>query len=272
MYINTVAGAHPVQQSEMLRKAMNNITTTSDTYLAVFTIGYFEIRQPITGTRYMPILGREVYNEIPGDLRVQYAAVIDRSMLAVSPEPPAAGTLPRQASNVFFTELTAPFNPADNATQAVTLQFRATGGTNGANIIVNYEGNAIKIRPRPAAGNLAADEVSTIVVGTGSEAVAIRIPTNATIIAPTGGNGLGIISFPPNSLVSGLAANPATSIFVPNPVNTAAPPPTLNQYRQYYAGEALGSAILANPGPQAGFDPNSAAYRQVVRDLLKLTP
>jgi hypothetical protein len=42
--------------------------------------------------------------------------------------------------------------------------------------------------------------------------------------------------------------------------------------RKFFAGEAVSSVILGNPGPQPSFDPKDPAYKQVLRDLFKLTP
>lgn len=249
---------HPMAQAEMLRKASNNITTTTDTYLMVFTIGYFEIRavgpQPTapntTRIQGMPILGREAYNEIPGDLRVQYAAILDRSMMAIHPDPlsPFAG---QQAPNVFMTELAETFDPATST----TIRFHCTGGNN-TYLKMDYEGREIRIRTQTA--TLAANEVDTLVLGTGRDAVYIRIPAGAAL-SHIANSGIGTITFPAGYF-TGNARIPLTSTVATSPL------------RKFYAGESVSSVILGNPGPQAFFDPNSAQFKQVVRDLIKLTP
>ncbi len=78
----------PYAESELLRKVLNNVTTTSDTFLFAFTIGYFEVRQGTYNVNGDPIvLGREVFNQVPGDLRKQYASVLDRSNLMATTPP-----------------------------------------------------------------------------------------------------------------------------------------------------------------------------------------
>src|SRR5262249_28511577 len=76
---------HPYQTYEPLRKAMNSFTTVSDIFLVVMTVGFFEVRQ---GSGVDPnnaaILGKEVYDRVPGDMRSQHVAVIDRSRLVAS--------------------------------------------------------------------------------------------------------------------------------------------------------------------------------------------
>ena len=69
----------PYTESEPLRKLLNNLTTTSDTFQLVFTVGYFEAREYQPGQPV--ILGKEMFLKVPGDLRSQFTAVLDRSML-----------------------------------------------------------------------------------------------------------------------------------------------------------------------------------------------
>ncbi len=79
-----VGSLHPFQSWEPLRKTVNNLTTTTDCYLVVFTIGYFEVRNnPPFGTGSLPQLGREVYQTFPGDMRSKYVGVIDRTQIGV---------------------------------------------------------------------------------------------------------------------------------------------------------------------------------------------
>lgn len=84
--LNSATATHPYLQAEALRKMLNNVTTVSDTYLVLMTVGFFEVRgddPTVPSGTFRPLLGREVYNQIPGDLRVQYAAVIDRTNLSL---------------------------------------------------------------------------------------------------------------------------------------------------------------------------------------------
>jgi len=78
---------HPYQELEPLRKALNNLTTVSDTYMVVLTVGFFEVRQGFVAGNPAdpPVLGKEVYDQVPGDLRSQFTAVIDRTQLGGLP-------------------------------------------------------------------------------------------------------------------------------------------------------------------------------------------
>jgi hypothetical protein len=224
----------------------------------VFTIGYFEIRANADGvTRYAPVLGREAYNELPGDLRVQYGAVIDRTMLALNPGNYSAGNTP-QAANIFFSEIVGDFDPTPNASVPVVLRFRATNAGDVANSArIDYEGNPIIIRPTLASPR--AGDVTALVLGSGSEAVYVPIPTTATISTANVLNGYAEILFPPGTFQS------YRPMSAPLPAN-------LVPLRKFHAGDCVSSAIPGNPGPQANFDPNAAAYKQVIRDLFPIQP
>ena len=54
----------------------------------IWTVGFFEVEAVSAG---VPQLGKEIFDKVPGDLRAQYAAVLDRSNLQV-PVTPVAGT------------------------------------------------------------------------------------------------------------------------------------------------------------------------------------
>ena len=107
--------SHPYLRSEAARKLMNNVTTVSSVFTVTFTVVFHEVRtdpvktwevlrEPGTGR---PLLGREAYKEVPGDLRQQYFAVIDRSAAALDPQ--GGGAIASQRP--FFTTLEAPAVP-----------------------------------------------------------------------------------------------------------------------------------------------------------------
>ena len=91
----TMTWAHPYRRNEPLRKILNNVTTTTDTFLLIYTVSFFEVRNTTAGPIYPSaggepvILGKEVFKDVPGDLRQQFVAVLDRSNLTI-PESPAA--------------------------------------------------------------------------------------------------------------------------------------------------------------------------------------
>lgn len=264
--------AHPFQQWEMLRKAVNNLSTTSDTFLVIFTIGYFEVRSPADpfgSGRLVPVLGREAFDEIPGDLRVRYAAVVDRSMLGISPLPHVAGTPMRQANNVFYTELSSEVDPLLNPSQPVSLQIRCTGGgidpTQGPYLEIEYEGRLIRLRTPPPSGTLAGNEVVALVIGTGADAQFVTLDANVTITPPLGNSGIGTITFPVGQF------RPQVPGGVRDPVSGVVGP-ALAPLRKMHIGEAVSSVIPGNPGPQIGFDYNLPMYQQVIRDLQRIDP
>jgi hypothetical protein len=87
IFQNNVATAnHPYFQQEPLRKMWNSTTTVSDSFLVLMTIGFFEVINdgPYTLAN-QPILGKELFERIPGDLRGQFAAVVDRSNISRDP-------------------------------------------------------------------------------------------------------------------------------------------------------------------------------------------
>jgi hypothetical protein len=76
-------GGHPYHQFEPLRKGWNNLTSTSDSFLVLFTVGFFEVENAGPwDANNPPRLGVELHDQVPGDLRAQFGGVIDRSQLA----------------------------------------------------------------------------------------------------------------------------------------------------------------------------------------------
>src|SRR5207248_5726856 len=69
----------------------NNVTTVSNVFTVTFTVVFHEVRtDPVKTWEFLtepgtgrPLLGKEVYKDVPGDLRQQYFAVIDRTNAAV---------------------------------------------------------------------------------------------------------------------------------------------------------------------------------------------
>jgi hypothetical protein len=91
---------HSYFRAEAARKMLNNVTTVSDTFTVTFTVAFFEVRLNEGTTLPDPtlprgaelrergtdryLLGKEVYKEVPGDLRQQFFAVIDRTNTTVA--------------------------------------------------------------------------------------------------------------------------------------------------------------------------------------------
>lgn len=231
--ILTTGGTHPYQRAEMLRKMYNNITTTSDTYLVVMTVGFFEVRNtvfPISPTNPI-VLGKEVSDQSSGDLRGKFVAIVDRSMMAID----GGG---QQVDGLWQTTINEPpYDPTINPGPPLGiyyLRFPAQGiNPLTGNIRMLYEGRSIDVAPG-----------SQIVVGTGANAELMAVA------AYGGRNPDGTAVLPAN------AYDTATGLAL---VTLGAPPAKLHQ-----AGAAASNAISTNPGPQPNFDVNSSRYKGVV--------
>jgi hypothetical protein len=122
--------SHVSSRTEIARKIWQSHTTTSDAFLVIMTVGFFEVRNinPNTdeilrtdgsGTAETNpanrrlILGKELFSLAPGDTRVRFAAVVDRSQLGFALDAATGairdtntttpGTQPAQAKNPWFS-------------------------------------------------------------------------------------------------------------------------------------------------------------------------
>ena len=88
---------HLYFQAEAARKMLNSITTVSNTFEIYLTVGFFEVRTdpsgnilyeqfPNSGIR-RPLIGKEAYISVPGDIRQQYFAIVDRNNATVNATP-----------------------------------------------------------------------------------------------------------------------------------------------------------------------------------------
>ncbi len=86
---------HPYLQAEALRKMLNNTTTVSNVFGVHVTIVYHNVRMnapsqphyesiPSTTSLLRPYIGAEAFREVPGDMRRQYFAVVDRTQAVVT--------------------------------------------------------------------------------------------------------------------------------------------------------------------------------------------
>jgi hypothetical protein len=85
---------HSLTADEPARKMWNSVGTTSDSFLLVMTVAFFEVENagPWSVTN-QPRFGAELFDTVLGDLRAQYAGVIDRSCLTLA-DPTASLTTP----------------------------------------------------------------------------------------------------------------------------------------------------------------------------------
>lgn len=235
-----IGQTNPYLAAEPLRKAHNNLTTTSDNYLMLMTVGWFEVRNPDTiSVTNPPKLGKEVYNTTPGDMRVQYSGVIDRTNLATSLNG-AGMELNVQAppSQLWTTELVTP-PTATTTPNEYYVQFLATGGS-PTTAQIHYDGQTI---------NFAAGMNIRLGMGTNAETIAIT-GLGATIAGP-----VTLDAFNPTT---GLATVRFTSLTVPT-VRSPGDPVT-------------GNAKFMSPGPQPSFDVRLPSSRGVVRYWTQIPP
>lgn len=228
----TTTQTHPYQQAEAARKVLNNVSYTSNTFVAFFTIGFFEVRTDSNGnpvfvteatvgaTNYnRPILGKEAFKTMPGDLRVKYCAVLDRNNIAVNPTDfnffGAGNTA--TATRPFFTDL-----QTSVATGGTTITIAAAPDPSSPNQCLVYADGV--------PGTIGANSV--LVLGTGPERTAVTV---------------------------GAVANAGPGVYT---LTLTAP-----LLQSFSAGTLVSNARLGNPGPQAGFEVVSTAnhpYRAVV--------
>lgn len=219
------------RRAEALRKIMNNVTTTSDTFAVWVTVGYFEVETgsevtpppgwPMgSGPNPQPLVpwhgryGREYYREVPGDTRHRLFAIVDRTNVGLDPASYLAHLQNPATPPVHAT--VAPFHTAlegNVPAQGDELIFPAA--QQGANVVVYTNGTAV-----PVGG--------TLVVGVGATQEVVSVNT---------------VSF-----ANGFARA------------------TLNVKTRYahWAGENVSNVVPGNPGPQPGFDVNLDRYKPVV--------
>lgn len=232
---------HPYHEFEPLRKALNSLTTVSDNYMVVLTVGFFEVRQGTAGDpSNPPVLGKEVYDRVPGDMRHRFFSIVDRTQLGIeldntgSPILNADGSR-RQAAG-WYTELTVP--PSPTSTGNLYIRFVATGG-DANSIQLHYDGQDFTI----AAGNL-------LRLGTGANAETVAVQG----LSATDSAGNALPAFDPTT---GLA----TVTLAANPTRT------------HFAGEAVTNNVLpGNPGPPPVFNFRDPQQQSVIRYVGRLSP
>lgn len=223
---------HPYLAQEPLQKAFNNLTTVSDTYLVIYTVGFFEVRNPGPwDANNPPVLGHEAYSAVPGDLRAQFMAVIDRTQFGVNND-----TTPQQVSTVWTGELVtqAVVLPTPSTTLTFPVQ-RVDNPTTPTQAFANSDGQEITIQ-----------NLTWLRLGTGDSSSNLG---DGEWVQVTGIN-----SFDPNT---GLVT-----------VQLAAPGVT----RHHPAGSPVSNALMRNPGPQTGFDPTATKYRGLVPFFQQVSP
>ncbi len=276
------AQTDPYRQLEPLRKASNNLTTVSDNFLVVFTVGFFDIDEPsLAQTPSRVVLRREAYDQVPGDLRSQFTAVLDRTGLAVDAnggsgtgkfaQAAAATNLTRVADRTFGGKNYATYMvrfPADGSSTAAEIKVRDMPTANGS-LFTLKAGSLIRFGDGPNANTFSVLSTgATVVTSPGPPAV------STTYLFYDNPTGLATVT-----IDSGIEVDAAGNPVVP-------PLPALPQRlpNAHSAGELLslpdneanpaGNTVFTpgNPGAVPGFDPTDLRFRGVVRYFGRLNP
>ncbi len=180
---------HPYLEAELPRKIANNTTTVSNVFCVYVTIVYHEVRMDTSGATPTPMgesvdvetdadtttakaritrhfLGREAFREVPGDMRQQYLALVDRSSAVVP-----AGDQNRTDRALLKTPYYAALGQAVNAGDT-SLTLANSKGNGTASVIIYSDGKLIEIKDN-----------EKLLVGTGPEAEIVTVSTvnNGTI-------------------------------------------------------------------------------------------
>jgi hypothetical protein len=207
-YTSGAAANHPYLRAEALRTLAGNVTTVSNTFAVHVTIVYHYVRvgnaEGITNVGTRERLGPEAFREVPGDLRQQFFAVVDRSNAMVN----ASGGTAIVSQPLQTSTKTA---VSGGTTASLTLMSYTVAGNN---LVVYSDGQLFTI----GAG-------STLFIGTGGSAQQFTVnsvnppPMGATdyTLSFTLSGGTAFIIFPPGTLISyGISGRPVYPSGVPN--------------------------------------------------------
>jgi hypothetical protein len=236
-----IDSTHVVAVAEPLRKAWNSTTTTGNTFLVVMTVGYFEVRN----TNYQPgdrvFLGKELYKEVPGDLRQKFVSVIDRSNLSV--------------------DLTSPVNnPTTGTTMGYLQGYTTTASAPPQPWFTNLLDD---VQPTGAAATF---RVSAANVG---GVATVYVNGSAVTLAPNQQFWLGYGNF---ALNNGDGEIVTISTVTPGANGIATITTALPVQRYHPAGSPVSNQLLGNPGPQPSFDYRDRRYQGVVPYCVRVTP
>jgi hypothetical protein len=264
---------HTAVLAEPLRKMLNNVTTTSDGFLVIMTVAFFEVRNdPATTPGGRVYLGKELYEQVPGDRRYRFVSIVDRTQLALDPTPTTATPpLVLQApSTPWQTTLAEDVLPG-----ATTIKVMAATNnpTNDPNVVTNARVFADGV-PVDLLAVTTPPTFQRIRVGFGDAGLPRPLtaqpgpPPVPPAVSPAsdGGDGeeLALASLPPPTptpipQVVAWANGVAT-------ITLAAP-----AVRYHPAGSPVTNHLLGNPGPQPNFDPNDTRYKPVVPYFARVT-
>jgi hypothetical protein len=238
-------------QLEPLRKIWNNVSHTSDSFLVLVTVGFFEVTNtgPWSVTN-QPQFGAELFDKVPGDLRAQFAGIIDRSNLAV-----ANPTTPTVAATEapFQTKLTTDASPG-----ATTINVEAT---------FVAIGNPLPDGTTATADTaiLFGDGLRSYLAISGASNTALQIGYGDSTAATNPGDGEW-------RLVTGVAqrqrATASGNVVVPGEVTLTVP--ALNQF--HGGGTLVSNVVFGSPGPQPGVTLPQLKQRGIVPYFTRIEP
>lgn len=227
----TATHPNPYFQNDALRKMWNNTSTVSDSFLVVMTVGFFEvINDGPYNEANPPILGKELYETVPGDFRAQFAAVVDRS-------------------NVMRT---APVAGMSGLGQVQRLTKLARDAHIGGNTIT------VEALPGPAAGQFTLyDNGVALTYGPGALPYpTVQLGYGSTLALPPGVPGDG-----ETVTITG-AAQAQTQTIAPQPVpGQVTLTLSANLTRFHGAGTRVANGLVGHPGPQPGFSVTGTNYQ-----------
>jgi hypothetical protein len=170
LFQTPLTNPHPYQQLEAARKILNNVTTVSHDFAVFATVGYFEVTNEtpsgIPNAGAFVQLGKEYYQNTPGDTRYKFFAIVDRSMVGLDPLQYKAAAVAHATAQPFFTTVstyiagTQPITPAGNMTINVAA---STGSGTSAQVYSN--GQPVDLMSGSATlviGNGATQEIASI--------------------------------------------------------------------------------------------------------------
>ena len=234
-------------QSEAHRKAWNNLTTVSDGFLVIWTVGFFEVDSPVGA----PVLqfGKELFDKVPGDLRAQYSAVVDRSAIQVPPQTPALPATP--STNGLKAWETRLISDVQVGSPTITVEGTFISATSMSFIA---DGQAILL-PNPT---VPAPNASLIRLGYGNNRAFGGLLAD-------GGNGEWVKA-------GSFAVGPQVGT-VTITLDTASDPANYPGIQRFHGGSTrVSNTIPGNPGPQPLFDAGSPLNRHLVPYFTQMAP
>ncbi len=253
---NTAAsGGHPYLQYEPMQKLWNTLTPVSDSFLVVMTVSFFEVTPtnaalPISVTN-PPLFGAELFDKVSGDLRAQFAGVIDRSNLAVAD--PATPTTPAAAAPL-QTKLTA-----DVVTSTTPVEIEIEAVPPGGTIPVGFPG-AGNVVPANTCVLLGNGEVLSVVAGS-----RLWVGYGNSLDTANRGEGewLTVATAPiaPRLNYVDVGTKPGTAIIT-----------VLATTRPHGGGTLVSNAVFGNPGPQTNVTLKQLKDRGLVPYFTRLEP